>query len=89
MRCMTSGKSSRSSQHGGGVDRRMPLVSTGNERASLTDGIGMDLGADSLERACVNGHHKRAALSRLNRHPGTAIKTSVRRKIFESGQDKR
>lgn len=31
------------------------------------DGIGMDLGADSLERACVNGHHKRAAWSGLSR----------------------
>src|SRR5260221_11646900 len=34
---------------------------------ALTDGISMDLGADSLERACVNGHHKRAALSSLSR----------------------
>jgi len=40
------------------------LIASGT---ALTDGIGMDLGADSLERACVNGHHKRAALSSLGR----------------------
>src|SRR5260370_9550554 len=34
---------------------------------ALTHSIGMDLGADSLERGCVNGHHKRAALSSLSR----------------------
>jgi hypothetical protein len=33
MRCMTSGKSSRSSQHGGGVDRRvLSLIKHGHYR---------------------------------------------------------
>jgi len=40
------------------------LIASGT---ALTDSIGMDLGADSLERACVNWHHKRAALSSLGR----------------------
>ena len=49
MRCMTSGKSSRSSQHGGGADRRMPLVSTGNERASFSYGKAERALSEALE----------------------------------------